>query len=165
METRKSIAYFIGGFYWLAYYGLTPFRSCPSGIAQIDLVVQAVPGEIRLVSGPEEKFLYLLECSGLIIVTSDMHTLDTQPFIICKELCAGKVLMLFLLSLPYRPVKLFFCYKLRQPDHGDPSEAFFVRVVDPGDAVLPSQSFQGRDYIRKIAFDPVVSFITHLDGK
>ena len=51
-------------FYGLSYYGFKSFRSCPPGIAQIDFMVQAFSGEIRLVSVFREKGLHLPECAG-----------------------------------------------------------------------------------------------------
>ena len=97
-------------------------------------MVQAFSGEIRLVSVFREKGLHLQERGGFIVVTSDVHALDAESFIISKKLSAGKVCLFFRLSFPHCPVKLFFCYKFRETDHGDPPEAVLVSVVDPGTA-------------------------------
>ena len=152
-------------FYGMAYNGFKLFRRSPPRVAQVDLMVQAFPGEIRLVSAFGEKIIHLSEGGGFLIVVSDMHALDTETFMICKKLCAGKISLLFLPCLSYCPVKFLLCYKFRQPYHRDPPEVFLVRVVDPCHAVLPPQPLQRRDYIRKIALDPVAALVTHLDGE
>ena len=57
-----------------------------SGIAQVNLMMQAFICNVQFIALLLHEFMHQLYRHRFIIISPDMHTLNALPFIICKEL-------------------------------------------------------------------------------
>ena len=135
----------------VADHGLKLFRRNLSDIAQIDLMVQSLIGDIQRIALLLHILMHPLHCVGLVVVGADMQALHTQALVIGEVFHLGKVHLLFPGGFFHRPIKVRLRHKIQQADDRDPMEGFLVRIVDPRDAVLPPEALQGRDYIIEIS--------------
>ena len=111
-------------------------------IRQINLVVPPVIGQIILVSVFIQIPIHHDNRGRLIIVSPDMHALHTEPFFNRKELHLAEILLFLICCVIHRPLEIFFCHKVRKPYHGEPLKIFLMTVIDPGQAILPPETFQ-----------------------
>ena len=121
--------------------------------------------DIQRITLPFHIFMHQCDCLRFIIVGTDMHTLYTKAFIISHILNFGEICFLFLCCLINSPVKIRFCHKIRQADHGNPPEILFMSIVDSCDSRLPPEALQRRNDIIEIAVNLMVSLFAHLDGE
>ena len=99
----------------------------------------------------------------LVVVGPGVHALDAKALVIGPELHGRKVRFLFVRCFLHRPVEVRPGHEVREPDHGDPLEFLFVRVVDAQNALLPPEALQRRDNVIEIALDPMIALLAHLD--
>ena len=65
----------------------------------------------------------------LIVITSQVHALYTQSFIVCPEFYLGEIRLLLSGRFLDCPVKVFLLNEVRQSDYGYEVEVFLAAVI------------------------------------
>ena len=134
---------------WMAQNRLAFFRCRLIRVTQVNLVMPPLVGKVHCISLPFCKFIHLAQRLRLIVIAADVHTLDTQSFLIMEKLGSGKVHFLLPSCFFLRPVEHLLCHKFRQTNHRDPLEALFMGKIYTICIRLLPQTFQRRYDILK----------------
>lgn len=120
------------------------FRSDPPCIAEIDFMMQALVRNIQSIPLALHILVHKCDSSWLIIIGSDVHTLNAFALVIGKKLSLGEIGFLFLCGFRDRPFKIFLCNEIRKSNDGDPFEIFLMGVINAVRAILPPKALQRR---------------------
>ena len=125
-------------------HSLQLLRHNPPCIAKIDFMMQALVRNIQLIPLALHIFMHQRYCGWLIIIGSDLHTLNAFALVIGKKLSLGEIGFLFLCGFRDRPFKIFLCNEIRKSNDGDPFEIFLMGVINAIRAILPPKALQRR---------------------
>ena len=106
------------------------FGCCFSRIRQIYFMVQACIDQIERIALRFDKRAHCGYCRRLAIITSDVHTLDTESLVKRKHLGGRKVDFLFCRTFLNSPFKILLFDEIGQAYHRDPAKVVLAGIIE-----------------------------------
>lgn len=115
-----------------------------SGIVEVDLVMEALVGEILDIALLLGEIAHGFDGRRLAVIRPDMQALNAQSLLNIEQLHHREIPLLLGGGLRDGPFKLLARHELGHADGGYPVEVLLARIIHAQNAVLPPKTLKRR---------------------